>query len=158
MAAFPIDHYLVEHVGSTSVKDLKAKPVIDIMVGVSSLPADITPVADYLRKFGYEYMERYNQLIPERRFFQKEENGVRTHQVHLTSFHSDFWKKLLFFRDQLRQNPAIRESYEKVKLELAKKSWNSVNDYASAKSEFIESIDQQRKALKPNMQSVSAEH
>jgi GrpB-like predicted nucleotidyltransferase (UPF0157 family) len=98
MPAFPIDHYLVEHVGSTSVRDLKAKPVIDIMVGVPSLPADITPVADYLRKFGYEYMERYNQMIPERRFFQKEQNGVRTHQVHLTSFHSDFWQKTFIFQ------------------------------------------------------------
>ena len=156
MKAFPINDCLVEHVGSTSIKDLKSKPVIDIMVGVPALPDDITPIADYLKPFGYEYMERYNKLIPERRFFQKEQNGVRTHQIHLTSFHSDFWEKLLFFRNQLRENPSLREGYEKVKLELAKRSWDSVNDYASAKDEFVESVDQKRKALKLKMQSTSA--
>jgi len=142
---FPIKDFLVEHVGSTSVENLKAKPVIDIMVGVPSLPADITPVSDYLKTFGYQYMERYNLLIPERRFFQKDKDGIRTHQIHLTSLHSNFWDRLLFFRDLLRKDAATRELYQRVKSELAKKSWNSVNDYAAAKNEFIDSIDKQRK-------------
>jgi len=143
---FPIKDFLIEHVGSTSVANLKAKPVIDIMIGVPSLPDDITSAIDHLKRFGYQYMERYNLLIPERRFFQKDKNGIRTHQIHLTSFHSNFWHKLLFFRDQLRSDRVARQQYQKLKAGLAKRSWNSVNDYASAKNEFIESIDQRRVA------------
>jgi len=158
MPAFPISDFVIEHVGSTSVKDLKAKPVIDILVGVPLLPEDITPTANHLEKFGYQYMERYNLLIPERRFFQKDKNGIRTHQVHLTSFYSDFWHKLLFFRDQLRADAAIRQSYENLKLELVKRPWESTNDYAAAKNEFIESIDQRRKELKLNKRSTFPQH
>ena len=158
MQGFPLQDFVVEHVGSTSVAGIKAKPVIDIMIGVPSLPEDLTPVIDHLKIFGYEYMERYNLVIPERRFFQKDQSEIRTHQIHLTSFHSDFWDKLLFFRNLLREDAEIRQLYQELKLRLAEKSWNSVNDYASAKNEFIEAIDQRRKALKINKQLKSPQH
>jgi len=158
MQGFPLQDTVVEHVGSTSVAGIKAKPVIDIMVGVPSLPEDLTGVIDHLKIFGYQYMERYNLVIPERRFFQKDQNEIRTHQIHLTSFYSDFWDKLLFFRNLLREDAETRQLYEELKLHLAERSWNSVNDYASAKNEFIEDIDRRRKALKVNKQSKFPQH
>jgi GrpB-like predicted nucleotidyltransferase (UPF0157 family) len=97
-----------------------------------------------LQTLGYQYIEEYNLIIPERRFFQKDKNGIRTHQIHMVSFHSDFWDRLLFFRDQLRNNPAIRKQYQKLKIELSKRPWNSVNDYANAKTDFIKSIEKRR--------------
>src|SRR3954468_21046472 len=78
---FPVKDFIMEHVGSTAVKDLKAKPVIDIMIGVPSLPEDITATVDYLETLGYEYIEEFNLIIPERRFFRKDTNGIRTHQI-----------------------------------------------------------------------------
>src|SRR5204863_4693770 len=95
--------------------------------------------------FGYQYIEEYNLIIPERRFFEKDINGIRTHQIHMVSFYSDFWDRLIFFRNQLRDNLVIKRQYQKLKVELAKKLWNSVNDYANAKTEFINSIEQRRK-------------
>jgi GrpB-like predicted nucleotidyltransferase (UPF0157 family) len=62
----------------------------------------------------------------------------------MVSFHSDFWDRLLFFRDQLRNNPAIRKQYQKLKVELSKRPWSSVNDYANAKTDFIKSIEKRR--------------
>jgi len=156
---FPIQEILIEHIGSTSVKDLKAKPIIDIMIGLTELPSDISPVVKYLRTLGYEYISEYNLTIPERRFFQKDINGKRSHHIHMVSFNSDFWDRHLFFRNQLRSNPLIREEYGKLKIELTTQQWNSVNDYANAKSNFIKSIDALRvklstKHFKNNNQTV----
>ncbi|MFL5763142.1 MAG: GrpB family protein [Bacteroidia bacterium] len=146
-ANFPEKDFSIEHIGSTAVSGLKAKPVIDILIGLSpSLPADITPIANHLRVLGYKYIEKYNLMIPERRYFTKEVNGKPTHHIHIVAMHSDFWNRHLFFRDQLRENPAIREQYERLKTDLAKQQWNSGNDYADAKSDFIRSIEKRRAA------------
>ncbi len=142
---FPIKENLIEHIGSTSVPNLKAKPIVDIMIGMVELPSDISSIVTFLETLGYEYISEYNFTIPERRFFQKNINGKRTHHIHMVSFNSDFWDKHLFFRNQLRSNTLIREEYEKLKVNLAKRQWNSGNDYAEAKGNFIKSIDILRK-------------
>ena len=141
---FPIKDFLIEHIGSTSVPDLKAKPVIDILIGVSSLPVDIIPIASYFKNLGYEYIEKYNLIMPDRRFFQKDINGKRAYHIHMVTIDSDFWDRHLFFRNQLRENSAIRQQYEKLKTDLSKQQWDSSNDYADAKSDFIKSIEQRR--------------
>ncbi|HET6992908.1 MAG TPA: GrpB family protein [Bacteroidia bacterium] len=143
-AGFPLEEILIEHIGSTSVPNLKAKPVIDLMIGVPILPIDIQPVVNYLKKMGYQYVEEYNLTIPERRFFIKDTDGKRTHHLHLVSFNSDFWERHLFFRNQLRNNLEIRQQYEKLKTELSKHEWDSTNDYAKAKNDFIKSIEKNK--------------
>lgn len=68
-ADFPIKGFLIEHIGSTAVLNLKAKPVIDIMLGVPLLPEDISPAVNYLNALDYQYIDKYNLVIPERHFF-----------------------------------------------------------------------------------------
>lgn len=68
----------------------------------------------------------------------------------MVSFHSDFWDRHLFFRNQLRDNSVIRQQYQKLKIELAQREWNSRNDYSDAKNDFIKSIDQLRQAQQKN--------
>ncbi len=147
---FPVKDFSIEHVGSTAVPNLKAKAIIDIMLGVPTLPKDISPSVNYLKSLDYQYIDKYNLIIPERRYFIKNTNGIRTHHLHMVSFHSDFWDKHLFFRNQLRDNSVIRQQYQKLKTDLGEQEWNSSNDYADAKSDFIKSIDQLRQPRQKN--------
>ena len=141
---FPVPNIHIEHIGSTSVKDLKAKPVIDIMLGVLSLEKNFENIIEHLNALGYQYIEKYNLIIPERRYFYKASNEIHTHHLHMVIKDSEFWKRHLFFRDHLRNNRSSKEKYESLKIELAKKEWNDRNDYADAKGEFIRSIEQLR--------------
>lgn len=110
----------IEHIGSTAIPGIHAKPVIDIMIGVNKL-ADITPeVISILEKLGYVYVKQFEDKMPFRRFFQKNNSeGVRTHQIHLVEINNDFWKRHLLFRNFLRAHPNDAKRYEKLKLELA---------------------------------------
>jgi len=138
---FPVKDFRIEHIGSTAVPGLKAKPVIDMLIGLHRLPADMSPIVNCLESLHYQYIEKYNQVMPERRFFQKDADSIRTHQIHLVAVDSDFWNRHLFFRNYLRKNPVARLRYQELKTDLAKREWNSVNDYAEAKTSFIKSIE-----------------
>ena len=136
--------YLVatEHVGSTAVPLLAAKPVIDIQIGVASLKIAgrycIQPMID----LGYEYVQVYEQAIPERRFFRKNDHrGVRTHNAHMVVVEGKWWKRHLAFRDYLRARSDARRQYEALKRDLAARDYDSINDYADEKTEFIRSIE-----------------
>jgi len=147
LPGFPLQDVMIEHIGSTSVPGLKAKSVIDMMIGIPALPGDITAIEAHLKRSGYEYIEKYNALMPDRRFFIKEQDGKRTHHIHMTAMDSEFWKRHLFFRDQLRNKPELNEQYEALKTALAQNDWESTNAYADAKSEFIQSVDRERAKL-----------
>jgi GrpB-like predicted nucleotidyltransferase (UPF0157 family) len=141
---FPVLNIVVEHIGSTAVSKLKAKPIIDIMVGVPTIPEDLGAVVNHFQILNYQYIEKYNLIMPERRYFIKEKNGNPTHHVHMVATNSDFWQRHLFFRNQLRDNYEIREKYQNLKIDLAQQEWNSSNDYAVAKNDFIKAVDSLR--------------
>ena len=134
----------VEHIGSTAVNGLAAKPIIDIMVGLLDFS-----VADKLvtriEALGYEYIKKYEDEMPFRRFFVKNLSGIRTHQIHMVEIGSEFWARHLLFRDFLRQNPEVANRYAALKKQLAEREWGDVNEYADAKTEFIRSIENKAK-------------
>ncbi len=78
----------VEHVGSTAVPGLAAKPVIDILAGVRELPPGGKEISA-LARHGYDLREEAG--VPGRTFFRKFTSGVRTHHLHVTVFGSEFW-------------------------------------------------------------------
>ncbi len=132
----------IEHVGSTSVPDLLAKPIIDIMAGVP----DFSCADDLVLKIqdlGYTYISRYEDEMPYRRFFKKPESNIVTHHIHMVEINSDFWIRHLLFRDYLRENQVTALKYADLKRQLAQKEWEDSNDYADAKSDFIRSVEQQ---------------
>jgi len=87
----------IEHIGSTAVPNLGAKPVIDIMVAVNRLN-DAEKCIKPLQKIGYEYQPGHEVSIPERRFFRKGEPPKEQHyHLHMVELASDFWKKHIFF-------------------------------------------------------------
>jgi len=126
----------IEHVGSTAVPNLCAKPVIDIMVGVTSL-AESEPAKDVLRHAGYQYSEYKTDVM---HWFCKPSFAVRTHHLHLIPHQSQLWYDRLRFRDALRTNPALAAEYAALKLELAHQFELDREAYTEAKSPFIARI------------------
>src|SRR4051812_23239416 len=73
---------VIEHIGSTSVVGLAAKPIIDIMVGLQdfSIADNLVPKIEAL---GYEYIQRHEDVMPFRRYFTKKVDGTSTHHIHM---------------------------------------------------------------------------
>lgn len=126
----------IEHVGSTAVAGLCAKPVIDVMVGVVSLTVSL-PVKDVLRDAGYQYSEYKTDVM---HWFCKPSFAFRTHHIHVIPFESPLWNARLKFRDALRADPALRAEYAALKLELAKRFEFDREGYTDAKTPFIERV------------------
>ena len=80
--AIKLDGAIIKHFGSTSVIGLAAKPVIDVMVGLPDFALADTLVPS-IEALGYDYIAKYNSIMPFRRFFQKRQNGVSTHNLHM---------------------------------------------------------------------------
>ena len=134
----------IQHIGSTSVRGLGAKPIIDIMIGVRTLTEADAECIQPIIGLGYEYVQEFERETPQRRFFRKSNaEGVRTHHIHLVEINSEWWVDHLLFRDYLRASPRARDAYEKHKRELAEREWESSNDYAEAKTPFISTLKEQ---------------
>jgi GrpB-like predicted nucleotidyltransferase (UPF0157 family)/predicted RNA-binding protein associated with RNAse of E/G family len=131
----------IEHVGSTAIPGLGAKPIIDIMVAVRQL-SDAKKCIEPLRSIGYEYVPEYEKELPERRYFQKGPKGVRNKHFHLhmVQHGGDFWKRHLMFRGYLRCHPDAAQQYCELKRKLAEKDALDREAYTDAKTAFIESI------------------
>jgi GrpB-like predicted nucleotidyltransferase (UPF0157 family) len=123
----------IEHVGSTAVVGLCAKPVIDVMVGVASL-AESEPAIAALSAAGYQYSAYKAEVM---HWFCKPSFEHRTHHLHLIPFESTLWHERLSFRDRLRQSEAVRAEYAALKLELAQRFEHDREAYTEGKSPFI---------------------
>jgi len=129
----------IEHIGSTSVPGLAAKPVIDMLVGVGSLAA-FEARADRLSVYGYEYVPEYERVLPDRRFFKRVVRGARTHHVHVVEKGGVYWKRYLKFRDHLRADPWLAARYAEVKRRLAARFRFDRDAYTNGKTGFVEAV------------------
>ena len=125
----------LEHIGSTSIPGLAAKPIIDILAGRPGNVSGSRYVAAFTQ-IGYEHKGAFG--IPGRNYFRK--GTPRTHHVHLVSWSSELGRDHLLFRDYLRANPLIAREYETIKRELAGMYVNDREQYTDAKGPFIRSI------------------
>ncbi|MGZ9031570.1 MAG: GrpB family protein [Burkholderiaceae bacterium] len=129
----------IEHIGSTSVPGLAAKPVIDMLVGVSSLEA-FEAFADRVSNYGYEYIPEYEQALPDRRFFKRVVGGVRTHHLHVVEVNGLCWKRYVKFRNHLRADASLAARYAEVKRRLAGRFPNDRDAYTNGKTGFVEGV------------------
>lgn len=131
----PLGQLHLEHMGSTAVPSLCAKPIIDILAGY---PAGGQPQAyiDGLVSAGYAH--RGEQGIPGRHFFRRGE--LRTHHVHLAEVGGVFWREHLAFRDALRADPRLRDAYAKLKQELASRHPADREAYIEGKGPFVRDV------------------
>jgi len=125
----------VEHVGSTSVPGLAAKPIIDILLVVPN-SADESSYVPALEAAGYILTIREPDWY-EHRLFKGPDTNVN---VHTFSPRCSEIHRMLLFRDWLRSHPADRERYERTKRELAMQDWKYVQNYADAKTAIVEAI------------------
>jgi GrpB-like predicted nucleotidyltransferase (UPF0157 family) len=126
---------LVEHVGSTSVPELTAKPIIDILLAV----ADSAREANYmpaLHRLGFELRLREPGWYEHRML----RLSVPRVNLHVFSAGCAELTRMIRFRDHLRDHPQDRLLYERTKVELASRSWKYMQAYADAKTAVISSI------------------
>jgi putative glutamine amidotransferase len=129
----------IEHVGSTSVPGLAAKPVIDIQVSVASLTPR-SAVVQPLVAIGYTHA--IDPIETEHEFLSKEENGGRSVHVHLCEAGGGWERRHLAFRDWLRTHPEDASAYQALKRELAARHPRDIQTYVDGKTAFITSIEQ----------------
>ncbi len=133
---------VVEHIGSTAIPNIAAKPVIDIMIGVSCLKKADEYYIEAMKRIGYSYVPEYESEVPERRYFRKnKEHSQRIHNVHMVEIARDWWLRHLFFRDYLCAHPSVALEYQQLKFDLATKFTDTL-DYANAKTEFIQAVEE----------------
>lgn len=128
----------VQHMGSTSVPGLSAKPTLDMMAGVPDLAAAEGTVG-LLRAAGYAHAEHR----PEARWFYappSEDPADHTHHLHLTVPGSRLWVERLTFRGALRGDAALRERYQRLKTELAEAHGSSPAEYTDGKRAFVAAV------------------
>lgn len=123
----------IEHVGSTSIVGLAAKPIIDIDIIIPDMTL-LEKTIDRLGRIGYEY--RGNLGILDREAF-KSKNPLFTHNLYVCPQASVALKNHIYLRDALRAYPNLRAEYSSLKQELALKYPDSIDDYIEGKTDFI---------------------
>ena len=125
----------VEHIGSTAVPGLAAKPIVDLMPLVGT-DAHLDQCVVPLLGLGYDYVPEYEDELPERRFFRLKRADGTGFNLHVVARDGAFCRDHLAFRDALRGDPALAARYERLKRDLAPR-FADVNDYADAKGAFV---------------------
>ena len=153
----------IEHIASTSVPDLAAKPIIDIQVGIKN-SNDLDKTIEPMINNHYIYYEIYNSVMPDRRLFVglKDEKDIRNFQniyskgdliphekinqlrlthVHIWEHGTKDWNRHIAFRNYLREHAEVKGQYESLKKQLSLKDWKDGNEYNDAKDSFIKTTE-----------------
>jgi GrpB-like predicted nucleotidyltransferase (UPF0157 family) len=140
MAALAGKAKAIEHIGSTAVPGLGAKPIIDILAGVAAA-SDFDASTRALQSIGYTH-DPYPQF-PERRFLRDGPMGAGPHHLHMTEYMSDFWQKNVLFRDWLRSHRQDAQAYLSLKKTLAARfgqDRDQYERYTDGKNDFIQAV------------------
>jgi len=139
----------VEHVGSTAVPGLCAKPVIDIQVSLASLQP-LEPLIGMMASLGYSHLPLPDPPVEVYPFFHRPERWPTTHHLHLCEFAGEEEERHLAFRDWLRAHPADRDRYGELKLRLAQdvdeNDVVSMFRYTEAKGDFVREIERKARS------------
>ena len=133
------DHVVqIEHVGSTSVPGLHAKPILDIVVAVRDM-GDVTMFEEVVGRLGYEHRPEHD--MPGRLYLVKSTaDDKATHHLNITELGTECWFSHVAFRDYLRTWRAIMEEYRSLKDELARHHQQDRRGYLAGKGPFITRI------------------
>ena len=138
----------IEHFGSTAVPNLAAKPIVDILVEVTSLLETQRQIVPLLEAQGYDYLWRpcWGEDIPPfyAWFIKRDPHGKRTHHIHMVEHDFEHWDRLLF-RDYLIQHPRLAEEYQALKLHLSAAFPNDRVAYTKGKTDFVVRVTEEAK-------------
>lgn len=136
----------IQHVGSTAIHTICAKPIIDISVGVTDLKA-VHLILNELDENGYMYRPENNHDY--QMFFSAGDlsKDTRSHHIHVVKYNDVDWNNYILFRDYLNNNYGMAKKYEKLKLELKGKYRNDRVKYTDGKAELIKKILEKTKDM-----------
>lgn len=129
----------IEHVGSTAIPGLPAKPIIDLQAAVAHLDASDS-MAAVLSKHDWHYVTPDLDRRPWRRFFVKINEGHRSAHLHIMTTDSARWHQQIAFRDALRADPSTTANYAALKRALAAEHGDDREAYSAAKYSFIQAV------------------
>jgi GrpB-like predicted nucleotidyltransferase (UPF0157 family) len=127
----------IQHVGSTSIPGMSAKPIIDIAIAITDFEKASVCIP-LLEGLGYEYKGEFG--IPRRHYFVK--GDPRTFHIHMSEINSLEWQNTLLFRDYLCQHPDVAKEYAELKTQLALMYPQDRTAYMNGKATFIERVIQ----------------
>jgi GrpB-like predicted nucleotidyltransferase (UPF0157 family) len=136
----------IEHIGSTAVPGLAAKPIIDLQASVRSLAEAQSRCVEPLQALGYTYLPQYEAWLPGELFFRKALAGPWTHHLHILQGDDPRWRDRLLFRDYLRNHPEAAATYAKLKKDLAAAFDDDISGYRNAKDAFVAATMAQARA------------
>lgn len=125
----------IQHVGSTSIPGMLAKPIIDIAIAVIDFE-EAKACIPFVESLGYEYKGEFG--IPHRHYFVK--GDPRLFHIHMSEISSHEWQNTLLFRDYLRHHPAVAEEYAQLKQQLAMQFPQDREAYLNGKTAFVERV------------------
>ena len=126
----------IEHIGSTAVPGLAAKPVIDIMIAVENLDVSFPAIAAAVTA-GYNYWPYKADVM---HWFCKPSDAYRTHHLHLVPYGSSLWHARLGFRNALRADSKLAEEYAQLKYRLADQYKDDREAYTESKTSFVQRV------------------
>lgn len=131
----------VEHIGSTSIPMMLAKPTIDIAIGITSLMLADQYLLRSFEKLGYVYFQELEKHIPERRFLQKlDDLGRHLFHIHILVHEEVLWNNHFKFRNYLIAHPKEAKDYMELKRLLKKEFVNDREQYTLGKAAFVEGL------------------
>ena len=137
-------NYKIEHVGSTSIEGLSAKPIIDIAIGAEDIDT-ILVIAERLENNCYDItnsMDTKGEV-----FAAKGPNENRTHYIHVELIGSIYWNNHIYFKKYLLDHKELIKEYEKLKKKLSIQYKNDRKSYTASKNEFISDVLKKAKEL-----------
>ncbi|PPA69885.1 GrpB family protein [Jeotgalibacillus proteolyticus] len=131
----------IQHIGSTAIKGIKAKPIIDMMVGIENVETFKNWKIEPLQKEGYYHLGKVKlegkEVLAK---FSDLKTLTKTHIVHVVQYKGQWWQEHTFFRDYLNANRDRAKEYEALKERLAALYHNEDIEYTDQKKEFVDSI------------------
>ncbi len=128
----------IQHIGSTSIPGMTAKPIVDIAIGVKTMKGS-KKFIKILESAGYKFINHFGNLNTHL-FFVKGEESNRTHYIHLIKYQGKIWQHNMFFRDYLSKNKSAAKKYINLKQKLAVQFVDKRKLYTAAKGNFIKDI------------------
>lgn len=126
----------IEHIGSTSIEGISAKPIIDIAIGVNNLK-DFEEIRHYFSQAPYSIKDDYeNDEI----LLRKREEDVTTHLIHIMEVDGKRYKDTIIFRDYIKSHIEVFKEYENQKKKLAQKYADNRKMYTASKNDFIQNV------------------
>jgi GrpB-like predicted nucleotidyltransferase (UPF0157 family) len=139
------DH--IQHIGSTAIVGMMAKPILDIVVGIDDINNVEEIIISGFKKAGFLRLsvERPSEVVFAK--FEDTTYQVKTHFVHLVEYDKELWNNLIFFKSFLNSNEIEREEYLNLKLDYVQYNNSGISQYTDHKEEFVKRIYVKRRKV-----------